>query len=488
VSTAPVDPEPAPVRSVPRNDAPASQARQGSVARPRTAPAVAYRRPPARHRVRPLPSGPVRPHVRTTDVVVALSLALVFVAAACRLSTGSVADHVRFGTAATGTAAERALTGNGPGPATVGGPTPGAGAATAAPPSTARPAEASLVPPDGLSSDRRRLVETAFITGAGLSPKSVVYVPGGMFFAQNMMYSHTITAYDRSFERVATISDEVRLDQLGHPERKGTFQGSPVEAAATADGRYVYVSNYEMYGPGFANAGDDDCSPIGYDPSFLYRVDVAAMRIDQAIEVGAVPKFVAVTPDDRRVLVSNWCSYDLSVVDAAAAREVARVPLGAYPRGIAVDAARDVAYVAVMGSFDIAVVDLGDLSVSWINGVGSGPRHLVMDPAGRWLYATVNAAGEVVRIDPDTRQVVARVTTGQQARSMAIADDGRSLYVVNYESDTVAKVTTESFEVVQTIPVGDQPIGIAYDPGTRSVWVALYGGALAVYTDVAPTR
>ena len=30
-----------------------------------------------------------------------------------------------------------------------------------------------------------------------------------------------------------------------------------------------------------------------------------------------VPKYVAVTPDNRYVLVTNWCSFDLSVIDRA---------------------------------------------------------------------------------------------------------------------------------------------------------------------------
>ena len=45
---------------------------------------------------------------------------------------------------------------------------------------------------------------------------------------------------------------------------------------------------------------------------------------------------VAVTPDDSTVLVTNWCTYDMSIIDAATATEVARVPIGRYPRGIVV--------------------------------------------------------------------------------------------------------------------------------------------------------
>jgi YVTN family beta-propeller protein len=170
--------------------------------------------------------------------------------------------------------------------------------------------------------------------------------------------------YDRDYQLVATIPDTVELD--------GTeYSGAPVEAVPTSDGRYVYVSNYQMYGPGYGRAGGDGCNLADWDESFVYRIDTDGLSIDQTIEVGAVPKFLAITPDDSTVLVSNWCSFDMSIIDTATATETARVELGRHPRGIAVTADGGTAYVAVMGSTNIAAVDLNTLEVEWIRGVGA---------------------------------------------------------------------------------------------------------------------
>ncbi len=68
--------------------------------------------------------------------------------------------------------------------------------------------------------------------------------------------------------------------------------------------------------------------------------------------------------------MSNWCSYDLSVVDLATAKEVKRIPLGPYPRGI-----------------------------------GTGPRHVMISPDGKALYATLNSEGKVVKIDAATGNI-----------------------------------------------------------------------------------
>ena len=322
-----------------------------------------------------------------------------------------------------------------------------------------------------------QLVELETIRG-DISPKSIVATGHGLFFAQNMMYRHTVTVYDGSYDLVATISDTVELG-----EEQTQYQGAPVEAVPTSDGKYVYVSNYQMYGPGYGRAGGDGCNLGSWDESFVYRVSTENLDIDQVIPVGAVPKFLAITPDDSTVLVSNWCSFDLSVIDTASGEETARIELGRHPRGIAVTADGNTAYVAVMGSTNIAVVDLASLEVEWLRGVGANPRHLVLDSADTYLYATLNGEGRVVRIDTATGEVIDRIRTGSAPRSMAIADDDLSLYVVNYESDTVSKVDATTMTVVQTLSVPHHPIGITFDSASREVWVASYSGAITIFEE-----
>ena len=341
-----------------------------------------------------------------------------------------------------------------------------------------------LAPPDdGLTADRRTLTEVALELSAEISPKSIVGNGHGLYFAQNMVYRHSVTVYDQDVRLVATIGDTVDLARFGLADSPTTVQGSPVEAAATADGRYVYVSNYEMSGPGYFNPGNDNCGPSGFDESFVYRIDTARLAIDRVIPVGSVPKFVALTPDEKTLLVANWCSYDLSVIDLRTGSEQRRIDLGPYPRGIAVDPDGRRAYVAVMGSTSIAMVDLRTFAVSWLEGIGSAPRHLALSPDGTMLYVTLNTFGEVAKVDLASGDVVARTSTGQAPRSMAISDDGSALYVVNYLSNTMSKVRTADFEVLQTLPTPDQPIGIAYDAASRTVWVALYSGGIQVFSD-----
>lgn len=332
-----------------------------------------------------------------------------------------------------------------------------------------------------LGNPSMELVKT--ITGA-LSPKSVVSSDKGLFFAQNMMYNHSITVYNRQYDLVKTISDQISLADYGYPQFPGVQNGAPVEAAFTRDGGTAWVSNYQMYGAGFTSSADDDCSPDqNHEPSFLYRIGTEKLAIDNVVQVGAVPKYVATTPDNRYVLASNWCSWDVSVIDSQQNKEVHRIQLGPYPRGIVVDNASQIAYIAVMGSYDIAAINLKDFSVDWLRGVGHSPRHLNLDPSGQYLYATLNGEGQVAKIDLASRAVMAKVATGTSPRSMAISSDGQFLYVVNYDSDTVSKIRTSDMQVVQSVAVNSAPIGITYDGDTNQVWVACYSGSIQVFQD-----
>lgn len=326
-----------------------------------------------------------------------------------------------------------------------------------------------------------KLVKT--ITG-GISPKSIVHSGTGLFFAQNMMYTHKITVYDRDYKLVKTISDKVDLAKLGQPAYRGQFQGSPVECAFSPDGREAWVSNYQMYGKGFNRPGHDRADGVTkYDPSFLYRIDTSSLQITRAIKVGSVPKYVAVTPDKSKVLVTNWASYDLSVVDTARNQEVKRLRLGRFPRGIVALSNNRHAYIAVMGSMDLADVDLSTYKISWIRGVGSSPRHLCLDPKERFVYATLNGEGTVAKVDLLTRKVVKKVSTGTQPRSMTLTPDGNFLYVVNYNSNSVSQVRTSDMKVTGTVRTNRHPIGITYDGQTRRVWVACYSGSIMVFQE-----
>lgn len=338
---------------------------------------------------------------------------------------------------------------------------------------------------DGKTSSERRLVDAFTVSDDDLQPKSVVASGDGLFFAQNMMYRHNVAIYDRSGDKVGSIDDEVDLGDFGFDPV--TVKGSPVEAAFTPDGRYVYVSNYKMFGDGFSTVADDSCDRGDWEDSFVYKIDVEALEIVAVVPTGAVPKFLEVSPDGSTLVVTNWCGFDVSFIDTATDTEVARVDVGRHPRGVAIDKDSEVVYVTVMGEHRIDVLGLQSHQLLRSYGTdssGTTPRHILLSDDDRYLYVSNHKMNMVRKIDLSSGAVVGTANTGTETRTMAISDDGESLYVVNYQDGTVSKVRTSDMEILQTVQSGVHPVGIAYDADTRQVWVANYAGTLRVFDDV----
>lgn len=318
-----------------------------------------------------------------------------------------------------------------------------------------------------------------------LTPKSVVASPSGHVFAQNMMYTHTVSAFTADGALQKTIDDSVNLSDFGIKGHGSESKGSPVEMAFSPDGKTAWVSNYSMYGEGFKPEGKDACvGPEGISDSYLYKVDTASLKITDVVRVGAVPKYVAATHDGSKVLVTNWCSMDMDVVDTKTAKVVKTIPIpGKHPRGIAISPDDKTAYVAVMGSDKTVKVDLGSDKVADFADTGDGPRHLLVSSDGKHLYVSNNGSGTVSEVDAATGKTVREVKVGTEPRSMAISPDGGALYVGNYGSSTVSKIRTKDFKVIQTEQTDGLPIGITYEPTKKRVWVASYGGSIVVFDD-----
>ena len=350
--------------------------------------------------------------------------------------------------------------------------------------STATTVPVTLAPDDGKTSSERVLVDAFTVQDDDLQPKSIVASGDGLFFAQNMMYRHNVAIYDRSGAKVGTIPDDIDPADFGLGESV-QLQGSPVEAAFTPDGRYVYVSNYKMFGSGYNPVADDSCDRGSWDDSFVYKIDVATLEIVAIVPTGAVPKFLQVTPDGTKLVVSNWCGFDVSIIDTASDTELGRVDVGRHPRGIAIDSDSEVAYVTVMGEARIDVIGLQSRTVirSIEDAAGSTPRHLVLSGDDRYLYVSNHRMNSVRKIDLQANTVVGTASTGTETRTMALSDDGESLYVVNYQDGTVSKVRTSDMEILQTVYSGVHPVGITYDADTRQIWVANYAGSLRIFTD-----
>ena len=319
--------------------------------------------------------------------------------------------------------------------------------------------------------------------GDGISPKSVVASGNGLFSAQNMMYRHTITFYNDQGIEVAKVKDEVDLNKFTNGKYKGQqVKGAPVEGQFTADGKYLWISNYQMIGAEFTNPGCDDCIGKTYDPSFLYKINTQNYQIENAVEVGSVPKFLAISPDQKILITSNWVSSDVSIVDLEKEIEIKKIHVGPHPRGIAITKDSEFAFVTVMSSTKIAVINLKTFELNYIEEVGGSPRSVVLADNDSTIYISLNTSNEVLKYNRFTQERTT-CSTPKGPRSMVLSPDEKYLYVVNYFDNKFTKIATESMKIEAIVPTKNHPIGICGDWKNSEIWVACYTGKIEIFKD-----
>jgi DNA-binding beta-propeller fold protein YncE len=81
------------------------------------------------------------------------------------------------------------------------------------------------------------------------------------------------------------------------------------------------------------------------------------------------------------VLVSNWCSYTVTVISVESGKRVKDIKIGRYPRGIEISEDSQFAYIAEMGGSNIHRIDLNDFTTTLIP-IDVNPRALELSPDG----------------------------------------------------------------------------------------------------------
>lgn len=217
----------------------------------------------------------------------------------------------------------------------------------------------------------------------------------------------------------------------------------------------------------------------------VWRLDLADGRRLAEAATGDGPHEIAVAPDVRTVVVSNYGSGDapgntLTVLDLAGGA-TRTIHLGTHtrPHGLRFlpDGKRLVA--TTEGSRALVVVDIAAGTVEQAIDVGPGLGHMVaLSREGDVAYVTKLAGGSVVRVDLAKAAVavqggadvpadaVREARAGGGAEGVEVAPDG-TVWVGNREDDTVTVHDPESLDILHTLSSPGFPIRVVFTPDGR---------------------
>lgn len=211
------------------------------------------------------------------------------------------------------------------------------------------------------------------------------------------------------------------------------------------------------------------------------------------VAVGHAPHEVAVAPDGRHALVSNYGTREqpgttVSVVDLAAARELHRIALPHQrPHGVAWYSA-DRAAVTTEGPDGVLVLDPLAGKVVAAHRTGQSVSHMVaVAPSGTAAYVA-NIGSGTVSVVPLAGGEVRSVATGEGTEGIAVTPDGRQAWATARKEGAVIVFDTGTLEVVERLPLPGIPIRAVLSPDGATAYVTCAGSSELVAYDVATRR
>ncbi|MFL5330286.1 MAG: beta-propeller fold lactonase family protein [Gemmataceae bacterium] len=220
----------------------------------------------------------------------------------------------------------------------------------------------------------------------------------------------------------------------------------PEEFAVSPDGKRLYVSNEDV---GTASV-----------------LDVGSGKVEGIVRVKKEPEGVAFTPNGKFVFVTCETGGEVMVIDAATNKVVDEILVGGRPRTIAFLADSSRAYIPSETESKVTEVDCSSRKLirSFALPHGSRPMGTATSPDGRRIYVSTGRGGTVCVIDLSAGKVSHTISAGARPWGIGLSPDGKLLFVANGPSNDISVIDTMAAKEIDRIKVGRGPWGVAVIP------------------------
>ena len=222
-------------------------------------------------------------------------------------------------------------------------------------------------------------------------------------------------------------------------------------------------------------------------------VDLKTMAAYRNVPVVAGPHEAAVSPDGRRVLVTNYNKQGvgqqktLSLIALPGGDPIKTIDLGEYraPHDVRwVDGSRVV--VTVEGSQALLLVNVESGAIERVFKTDAGVSHMLALSTDRTrLYCSNMRDGSVSAFDFKTGQKIKDVKTGKECEGVGVTPDGRWVWAGNRAEDTISIIDTKSLEVTKRIQSPGFPYRVQFTPNGRWALIPHAQASSLVVADVA---
>jgi YVTN family beta-propeller protein len=175
------------------------------------------------------------------------------------------------------------------------------------------------------------------------------------------------------------------------------------------------------------------------DPTDVVQFDARTGAIKGRVRVGVSPYELALTPDGKRLFVSNWGDKSVSVVDAATLKVIKTIPVGFNPNDMALSADGRL-FVACSNENTVYVIDTRTMTVLETIStslypkapLGSTPNSLALDAKRRLLFVANADNNDIAVVDIRDREhsdVAGFIPAGWYPSAITLGEAGQALYI-----------------------------------------------------------
>ena len=188
-----------------------------------------------------------------------------------------------------------------------------------------------------------------------------------------------------------------------------------------------------------------------------------------------------VSPRAGMLVVANQDAATATVLDASTMKAIATLPVGVGPHEVAISPEGRWAVVSNYGNQTVvgqslSVIDLAAESPSVVRIIDLGEYHrphgLAFVQAGMKLVVTSETSQRLVLVDFLSGRVdTALATNAKGSHMVTVQRDGRRAWTANITDGSVTEFDIDSRTTKRTFPVAPQVEGISATPGGVQVWV-----------------
>ena len=181
---------------------------------------------------------------------------------------------------------------------------------------------------------------------------------------------------------------------------------------------------------------------------------------------------LAISPDGKRLYISDGTDNDVLVVNASDYTKIADIKIGYNPHGIVLSPDGSRLYVPTgiesiynppVGINDnLTVVNTANDAILATIPVGEGPYNVVLNSDGSRAYVANSISNSVSVINTINYSIVTTIPVGKGPAGLSSTADGSEIFVTNDLSNDVNVINTKINSVAATISIGTGTSPISY--------------------------